>query len=457
MADRRVARDGAHHGRDRVSGGMARSGPLSDGTPPPRGYQTPAPALGRPALEGTVRADVAVVGAGVTGLSAALHLAQAGCSVAVLDGREVGWGGSGRAFGLVVPYFKPSDAQVLADWGPDWGERMVASAGAGPDLVFRLVAEHGIGCDHTRRGLIFAAHTPRAEPGLDARAGFWAARGADVAVLRGDALAAETGTRFYGTGLLDRRGGTLNPLAYSRGLARAVLAAGGALFENSPALQLTRSDGAWQVRSHAGAVLADQVVLATDAYTDALWPGLARSVVPLRAYQLVSQPLSDNLRATVLPGGQSLSDTRRLYSAVRLRPDGRLHVSVYGPVLSTATVPDPARATARVQALFPHLPPPDWDSTVTGWVGMTADHYPHIHRLAPGLLAAVGLNGRGIVLGTLLGRDASRRVLNRPEHEWMLPDTPLRPLRAKPALMPAVRGLVAYYRARDAMELRRGR
>ena len=433
------------------------AGPLSDGTALPRGYQGVAPALERPALEGTIRVDVAVVGAGFTGLSAALHLAQAGCSVAVLDAREVGWGGSGRAFGLVVPYFKPSDAQVLADWGPDWGKRMVAGAGAGPDLVFHLIAEHGIACDSGRRGLVFAAHAPRAEPGLQARARFWADRGADVSVLRGDALAAETGTRFYRTGLLERRGGTLNPLAYSRGLARAVLAAGGAIFENSPALSLARTDSTWHVRSRTGTLVADQVVLATDAYTDALWPDLARSIVPLRAYQLVSQPLGDNARATVLPGGQALSDTRRLYSAVRLRSDGRLHVSIYGPVLRNDAVPDPARATARVQALFPHLPPPVWDSTVTGWVGMTADHYPHVHRLAPGLLAAVGLNGRGIVLGTLLGREASLRVLNRPEHEWMVPDTPLRPLRAKPVLAPAVRGLVAYYRARDAMEMRRGR
>ena len=429
-------------------------GPVSDNTALPLGYQEAAPALLCSALDGTHRVDVAVVGAGFTGLSAALHLAQAGASVAVLEAREAGWGGSGRAFGQVVPYFKPSDAQVLADWGPDWGERMVQGAGAGPDLVFDLIARHGIACEHARGGLVFAAHTPRAEPGLERRARFWEDRGAAVSMLHGDALSAETGTRFYRTGLLDRRGGTLNPLAYARGLARAVVKAGGALHENSPVLSLARHGPAWQVRSRRGELLASQVVLATDAYTDALWPGLRRSILPLRSYQFVSQPLSDNLRRTVLPGGQALSDTRRLYSAIRLRPDGRIHASAYGPALRNDAAADPAWATRRVQALFPHLPAPAWDSTVAGWVGMTADHYPHLHRLAPGLLAAVGLNGRGIALGTLLGRDASLRVLGRPEDEWMMPDTPLRPIRAKPVLDPVLGGLLACYRALDGLELR---
>jgi glycine/D-amino acid oxidase-like deaminating enzyme len=430
-------------------------GPVSDGTALPLGYQGAAPALCCPALAGTHRVDVAVIGAGFTGLSTALHLVQAGVSVTVLDGREVGWGGSGRAFGQVVPYFKPSDAQVQADWGPDWGERMVRGAGAGPDLVFDLIARHGIACEHARGGLIFAAHTPRAEPGLESRARFWEHRGVAVSMLHGDTLAAETGTRFYRTGLLDPRGGTLNPLAYARGLARAVLAAGGVIYENSPALSLARNGPVWQVRSSAGELLASQVVLATDAYTDGLWPGLRRSIVPLRAYQFVSRPLSDNLRRTVLPGGQALSDTRRLYSAIRLRPDGRIHASAYGPALRSDAAANPALATQRVQALFPHLPPPAWDSTVAGWVGMTADHYPHLHRLAPGLLAAIGLNGRGIALGTLMGREASLRVLNRPEGEWMMPDTPLRPIRAKPVLAPILSGLLTYYRALDGMDLQR--
>jgi glycine/D-amino acid oxidase-like deaminating enzyme len=433
------------------------AGPLADGTPLPVDYQGALPALVLPPLEGMHRADVVVVGAGFTGLSAALHLAQAGCSAVVLEGREVGWGGSGRAFGQVVPYLKNGEADVLAAFGPDWGERLIAGVAAGPDLVFRLITKHGIACEPTRRGLIIAAHATKAEPGLERRVQFWADRGADVTMLRDEAMAAQTGTRFYRVGLLDRRGGCINPLAYARGLAQAVVAAGGRVHEGCPAVSLRQEAGGWQVRTPGGEVLAPQVVLATDAYTDDLWPGLRRSIVPLRAYQLVSEPLSDNLRHSVLPGGQSLTDTRRLYSGIRLRVDGRLHVSVDGSALRNDGRPNATFATRRVQALFPHLPPLTWESSVAGWVGMTADQYPHLHRLARGLIAAIGLSGRGIAFGTLLGWEASLRVLERPESDWMMPDTPLRPLVVKPVMLPLLAGLLAYYRALDALELRRPR
>jgi glycine/D-amino acid oxidase-like deaminating enzyme len=432
-------------------------GPQRDQTALSPTYQADTPALHCPALEGTQSVDVAIVGGGFTGLSSALHLAQQGVSVGVLEAREIGWGGSGRAFGQVVPYAKHGDAHVFASFGAEWGERVAAGLADGPELVFRLINEHGMVCEQRRAGLIFAAHTAKAQAGLEQRAAFWQARGADVVMLHDDALAAETGTSFYRAGLLDRRGGTLNPLAYARGLARVVLKAGGAIWEGSRATSMQANAGGWHVRTAEGALQARHVVLATDAYTDDLWPGLRRSIVPLRAYQLVSRPLSENLRGTVLPGGQSLTDTRRLYSGIRLRDDGRLHLSVDGSAFGNDSAADAGMATRRVQALFPDLPAPVWEHAVSGWVGMTVDQYPHLHRLAPGVIAAVGLSGRGIVFGILLGREVSRRIMERPQHEWMMPDTPLRPALAKPFTRPLVGGLMNLYRVLDAAELRRGR
>lgn len=431
--------------------------PLQDQTPLPETYVANAHRLGLPPLRDTQRADVAIIGGGVTGISAALHLRQAGASVVVLEAREIGWGGSGRAFGQVVPYAKHGDAHVLASFGPAWGERVAMGLAGGPDLVFGLIEQHGIACEQQRKGLIFAAHNAAAQPTLERRAAFWQARGADVTMLYDDALAAETGSRFYRAALFDKRGGTINPLAYVRGLARAVLRAGGTIHENSRVTGLQRQGDAWQVRTRDGAVLAPQVVLATDAYTDDLWPGLRQSIVPLRAYQLVSAPLSDNLRRSVLPGGQSLSDTRRLYSGIRMRADGRLHLSVDGSAFGNDSQADVNMATNRVKSVFPHIPEPKWEHAVAGWVGMTADQYPHVHRLDTGLIAAVGLSGRGLAFGTLLGREICRRLTGRPEHEWMMPDTDLRPVRVKPLMRPLVGALMNWYRVLDGMELRRAR
>ena len=434
---------------------MRGTGPVADQAPLPVSYQGAAPPLDLPPLDAVERTDVAVVGAGFTGLSAALHLAESGCHVTVLEAREVGWGGSGRAFGQVVPYLKHGEDAVLAAFGPDWGERMIAGAAAGPAFVAGLIARHGIDCERSTQGLLFAAHAAKVEPSLEHRARFWADRGANVAMLHGAALEAATGTRVYRAALLDRRGFCLNPLAYARGLARAAIAAGVTIHEASPALSLQPVSGRWQVHTRQGTLDAEQVVLATDVYTDGLWPGLSRTIVPLRAYQLVSRPLSSNLRRGILPGGYALTDTRRLYSGIRLRVDGRLHLSVHGPALRNAGVPDGPRAARRVTTLFPELPPLEWDSSVAGWVGMTTDQYPHIYRLAPGVLAAIGLSGRGIALGTLLGREAALRVLRRTEADWMVPDTQIRPVPLQAFAAPFLSSLLALYGALDALELHR--
>ena len=433
----------------------SRAGPLADATSLPAAYQAASPALHQPALQGARRADVVIVGGGYTGLSAALHLAQAGCEAVVLEAREVGWGGSGRAFGQVVPFLKHDESHVFATFGPDWGERLITAAASGPAMVAHLIGEHGIACEQGTAGLLFASHATKTEAALQWRARFWQDRGADVTILHDDALAAETGTSFYRSALLDRRGFCLNPLAYARGLARAVLRVGGAIYERSPAISIRQVSSGWRLQTPDGDVTAEQAIIATDAYTGDLWPGLRRSIIPLRAYQLVSQPLSDNVRRSVLPGGQALTDTRRLYSGIRMRSDGRLQLSVTGPALDNRGKPDRKAGTRRVRALFPNLPPLTWDSAVIGWVGMSADQYPHLHQLAPGLTAAIGLSGRGIALGTLLGREASLRVLGRPLVGRVLPDTPLRP--TPPALLarPVLYALLAGYRALDALELRR--
>ncbi|MBV8447640.1 MAG: FAD-binding oxidoreductase [Hyphomicrobiales bacterium] len=431
------------------------SAPSTDPTPLPRSYGMGTPAPETRILEGEHEAKVLVIGGGICGLSTALHLRELGHEVTVVEAGEIGQGGSGRAFGLVVPYAKRDHDAIRHAFGEDAGSRIVDAVASGPDLVFELIARHEIDCEASRNGWILGAHTQAALAGLAKLGAYWQNRGAPVECLDAGETARLVGSHYYLGALLDRRAGSVNPHAYTRGLAAAALRAGARIFTQSRARRLSREGARWRVLTPSGAVRARQVVIATDAYTDELWPGLAQSLVPLRAYQLVSEPLSENLRAAILPEGQPLTDTRRLYAGVRLRADGRLHMSVDGPAFSTAGRAKLAKAERRIATLFPQIGALRWDEEWSGWVGMTADHYPHLHRLASDLWAAIGFNGRGIALATLVGRDVARRIAGFSERELFLPVTKLSPIRAHGTLRPFVSALLDWYRLRDAMELRR--
>jgi glycine/D-amino acid oxidase-like deaminating enzyme len=433
--------------------------PLSDRAGPPdvyvRGAPPPPPTQ---RLEGRRHVAVAVIGAGFTGLSAALHLAEAGIDVAVLEAKEIGWGASGRAFGQVVPYLKTGHEAVSSHYGLQRGQRIVDAVAAGPDLVFGLIERHGIACWAVRTGLIFAAHSPAGQRDLERRTQYWQQRGAPVEMLEGARCAEAIGSPLYRAASLDRRGGNINPFAYALGLAHAAVRASAVLYTQTPARTLSRRDGHWAIEAGSAGLTADNVVIATNAYTGDLWPGLRESIFPMRGHGFVTEPLSDNLRHTLLPERQSLTDTRLLYSGVRMLPDGRLHASAHGPSFGAEPRADWRRVNARIRRLFPQLGAVRWQQAWTGWVAMTMEHFPRLHELAPGLYAGMGYNGRGIAAATMMGRDLAALVRGARDDATVFPLTPLRSLgwhRVAPAL---IRGLVQVYRVRDTIdEYRLGR
>jgi glycine/D-amino acid oxidase-like deaminating enzyme len=395
---------------------------------------------------------VAVIGAGFTGLSAALHLAEAGVDVAVLEARDVGWGASGRAFGQVVPYLKIGHSEILRHYGPDRGARVIDAIAAGPDVVFDLIARHGIDCWAVRTGLLFAAHAPPGRRDLERRTAYWQGRGAPVEMLEGAACAEAVGSTLYQAASLDRRGGNLNPLAYARGLAHAAVAAGAVIHARTPVRGIAREVGRWTVDAGADGLTADVVLLATNAYSADLWPGLRESVIPLRGHGFVTAPLSDNVRHSILPGRQSLTDTRRLFSGVRMLADGRLHGSAFGPIGGPEPAADFRRVDGRLRRLYPQLGPVQWDETWTGWVAMTPDHVPRVHELASGLWTGLGYNGRGIAAATLMGRELAARARGAGDKTLVFPLVPMRPqpwYRAAPFLVGA---LARWYRIRDVVD-----
>jgi sarcosine oxidase len=396
--------------------------------PPSLWAASAAPAVEAPALVGESRTEVAVIGGGFTGLAAALHLAEAGKAVVLLESGEPGWGASGRNGGQVIPGLKLDPDDIVAKFGPERGERIVAIAGGGADLVFALIARHGIACDARRNGWIQALASAKHIRLAERRVRQWRQRGAEVRLLDRAETARRLGTDRYHGAWLDPRGGSVQPLSYARGLARAAAAAGAAIHGGSPARRLTRRNGKWLVETPQGTVIAEQVVVGTNAYTDDLVPGLKRTLIPVASFQIATQPLSENVRRTILPGGEVVSDTRRLLAYFRLDRDGRLLVGGRGTPEGEADAAKYARIRKMLAWLFPHVTQPEIVFHWGGKVALTADHLPHVHEPEPGLHIAVGYNGRGIAMATMMGKLLAERVLGAPAEVYGLPVTPIRPL-----------------------------
>ncbi len=381
-----------------------------------------------PPLEGPASVDVAVVGAGVTGLSCALHAAEAGLSVAVLEAGEPGFGGSGRNNGQVIPTLaKPDPSHLRAKWG-DAGDRFARMIGGSAEQLFALVRRFQISCEAMQTGWIQPAHRPSRLAVSERRQREWSALALDCRVLDAEETAGMLGTQYWHGGLFCPTGGHINPLAFTRGLARAAQQMGATVHAASPVTGITRQteggSGGWQLATRYGTVRADTVVLATNAYTAKLWPALARSIVPVRNYQMATAPLPPDVAETILPADLACSDTHGDLYFFRKTRDNRL---VSGCTLASRD-DDPVQAQARVRArlaeVFPQLRPqtPAIARCWSGELGFTPDFHPRFYTLAPGLLTAIGYNGRGMALGVAVGEQLARAASGIPFKDLALPD-----------------------------------
>jgi glycine/D-amino acid oxidase-like deaminating enzyme len=354
-------------------------------------------------LEPGIEVDVAIVGGGYTGLSTALHGAERGLDCLVLEAERIGHGGSGRNVGLVNAGVWHPPAAVRTALGPTYGPRFVERFGAAPDRVFDLIERHQIRCEAVRNGTIHAAHAPSGLDGLRGRHAEWKRLGAPVEMLGPDEVAAMAGTRAFAGGLLDRRAGTVNPMGYARGLARAARGAGARIATGVRATGLTRESAGWVVETDRGEVRAGAVVLATNAYTGGLWPSLDRVFTPIPFFQIATAPLGERAEA-VLPGRHGVWDTGQIMTSLRKDAAGRLILGSMGRVMGDARHGLSRRwAEKRLRQLFPGLGPVDFEEAWHGEIALTPDHLPRIHELAEGLYTPIGYNGRGITTGTIFG------------------------------------------------------
>ncbi len=351
--------------------------------------------------EGVV--DVAIVGGGFTGLSTALHCAQKGLSAHVLEANHIGFGGSGRNVGLVNAAVWLPPAKVREKLGKDYGDRFLRRFSDGPSVVFDLIEKHQIRCEATKTGTIHAAHGPAGLDDLKARHAEWQRIGEPVDLLGAEDVAKMVGTKAFHGGLLDHRAGTINPMGYCRGLARAAVAAGAKITTGARVEGLDRDGETWRVTSSVGTVRAKAVVLGTNAYTDELWPGLKNVFTMIHYLQFATAPMGE-AAAHILPGRQGVWDTGQIMFNVRRDAKDRLLIGTMGRVIGDKDSGLTRRwAEKRISAIFPELGRVTFEDAWHGQIAMTPDHLPRVHQLAPGLWTAIGYNGRGITTGTLFG------------------------------------------------------
>lgn len=386
-----------------------------------------------------VTTDLAIVGGGYTGLSTALHAAEKGLDACVLEAQQIGYGGSGRNVGLVNAglWLPPQD--VRAKLGGERGARLVDLLGDGPSCVMSLIERHQIRCELTRSGTIHAAHSQSGFKDLSRRAEEWTRLGAPVRLLSRQEAAEKIGSSVFHGGLLDARAGTINPMGYVRGLARAARAAGARIHTGVPVTKLVKQPDGWLLETGAGVVRAKAVVLATNAYSDDLWPGLKSSFVPIHYFQVATVPLGARV-ADILPERQGIWDTGQIMFSLRRDAADRLIIGSMGAVIGGEKGLSERWAARKLKRLFPGLGPVEFEKSWHGQIAMTGDHLPRIHRLDEGLYTPIGYNGRGIAPGTVFGKAMADLIAGGSEADLPMPVTGVKP--------EAMRGLKAgFYRA----------
>ena len=369
--------------------------------------------------------DVAVVGGGYTGLSTALHCAGKGLSSQVIEAQRIGFGGSGRNVGLVNAAAWLPPAKVVAALGPEYGPRFVKRFSAAPSQVFELIERHQIRCEVTRTGTVHAAHSGRGFRELQERHSQWRQLGEPVDLLNRNEVQELIGSRAFHGGLVDHRAGTINPMGYCRGLARAAVAAGARIATGVRATRLVRDGTGWLVETGRGNVRAGSVVLGTNAYTDDLWPGLKSVFTIIHYLQVATRPLGAGA-AHILPGRQGLWDTGPIMFNFRRDAADRLVVGTMGRVFGTTGSGLTRRwAMKQISRVFPELGPVEFDEAWHGQIAMTPDHLPRVHQLADGLWTPIGYNGRGITTGTLFGQSMADLLTGMDPGDLPLPVTRL--------------------------------
>ena len=376
-----------------------------------------------PPLDQDCSVDLAIIGGGFTGCAAALEAAGNGATVCLIEAQEIGHGGSGRNVGLVnAGLWLPPEA-ITEILGEAEGRRLSTHLASAPKRVFDLVEKHGIACEAVRNGTLHCAHSQSGLRDLEDRHRQQVALGAPVTLLDAAETRRRTGSSVFHGALHDARAGTINPLSYCRGLARAAVNAGARLCARTPATAIRQAKSGWVVETPGGTVTARALLVATNAYHQPVGGMRSPETVAVHYFQVATEPLAGERFAHILPGGEGCWDTALVMSSFRRDRTGRLLIGAVGNLEGPGGGIHRGWAQRLATRLFEGLGDIGIDHAWCGRIGMTGDHLPKILAVGPNAYACFGYSGRGIGPGTTFGTLAAQALLK--DDPALLPLSPV--------------------------------
>lgn len=363
----------------------------------------------RPQLTGEHHCDVCVVGAGFTGISTALSLAEKGKRVIVVEGSRIGFGASGRNGGQIVNSFNRDIDYIFNKYGDDVGQKMAKMAFSGSELIRHRIEKYNIDCD-LKHGNLFAACNKKQFEELKAKKALWESHGHnELELLSASSIQDHIGSDRYAGGLLDKKGGHIQPLNLVLGQAKAFEELGGQIFEDSEVIRLEQGKPC-KVVTKQGTVVADTVVVAGNAYMFGLLPDIEKKAMPCGTQVIATEPLSEEMQKQLLPTDHCVEDCNYLLDYYRLSGDGRL---IYGGG-TTYGARDPGKIESiivpKMLETYPMLKDAKIDFAWTGNFLLTMMRMPQVGKIGDNLYYAQGYSGHGVTNSHLMGEILSDAI-----------------------------------------------